>query len=156
MFDVGSSSITYQGNTPVNDAIAKTSDKRIEFPLRNNGVTIVARKLQRVGHEFQIEDFQIVNGCQTSHVIVLNRGPENDATLLPVKIIATEDEEVTRQVIIASNHRIKLIKKVSGHSIQYTSKSRFFSSQSLESSGYFTRDDRGSSTLSGVSACETD
>ena len=100
----------FQGNTPVNDAIAKTlrSDKRIEFPLRNNGVTIVARKLQRVGHEFQIEDFQIVNGCQTSHVIVLNRGPENDATLLPVKIIATEDEEVTRQVIIASNQQNKV------------------------------------------------
>ena len=100
----------FQGHTPVNDSIAETlrSDKRIEFPLRNNGVTIVARKLQRVGYEFQIEDFQIVNGCQTSHVIALNGGLENAATLLPIKIIATEDEEVTRQVIIASNQQNKV------------------------------------------------
>jgi hypothetical protein len=100
----------FQGDTPVNDSIAETlrSGQRIEFPLRNNGVTIVARKLQRIGNEFQIEDFQVVNGCQTSHVIALNRGPENAATLLPIKIIATEDEEVTRQVIIASNQQNKV------------------------------------------------
>jgi hypothetical protein len=100
----------FQGQTPVNVSIDETlkSDKRIEFPLRNNGVTIVARKLQRIGSEFQIEDFQIVNGCQTSHVIALNRGPENAATLIPIKIIATEDEEVTRQVIIASNQQNKV------------------------------------------------
>ena len=50
----------YQGDTAVNVSIAETlqSEKSIEFPLRNNGITIVARKLQRVGPEFQLEDFQ--------------------------------------------------------------------------------------------------
>lgn len=97
----------FQGDTPVNKSIADTlqSDKKVEFPLRNNGITIVSRKLQRVGTQFTLEDFQIVNGCQTSHVIAANSNSETAATLIPVKIIATEDEEVTRQVIISSNQQ---------------------------------------------------
>ena len=100
----------FQGDTPVNRSIASTllSECSIEFPLRNNGVTIVARKLQRVGPQFTLEDFQIVNGCQTSHVIAGNATAQNQATMIPIKIIATEDEEVTKQVIIASNQQNKV------------------------------------------------
>lgn len=100
----------FQGDTPVNVSIANTlrSESSIEFPLRNNGITIVTRKLQRVGPQFTLEDFQIVNGCQTSHVIAANATTENQATMIPVKIVATEDEEVTRQVIIASNQQNKV------------------------------------------------
>jgi hypothetical protein len=49
----------FQGDTPVNMSIAETllSETSIEFPLRNNGVTIVTRKLQRVGPQFTLEDF---------------------------------------------------------------------------------------------------
>ncbi|MGN4077063.1 AIPR family protein [Burkholderia gladioli] len=97
----------FQGETDVNKSIAETltSDEHIEFPLRNNGVTIVTRKLQRVGSQFTLEDFQIVNGCQTSHVVAASKNEKNAATLIPIKIIATEDEEVTRKVIIASNQQ---------------------------------------------------
>jgi hypothetical protein len=100
----------FQGDTYVNKSIANTltSGSCIEFPLRNNGITIVARKLQRVGTQFTLEDFQIVNGCQTSHVIAANASPANGNTLIPLKIVATEDDEVTRQVIIASNQQNKL------------------------------------------------
>jgi len=100
----------FQGDTPVNRSIAETlnSDKCIEFPLRNNGITIVTRKLQRVGTHFTLEDFQIVNGCQTSHVVSANATASNSTTLIPVKIVSTEDEEVTRQVIIASNQQNKV------------------------------------------------
>lgn len=97
----------FQGDTPVNKSIADTllSENSIEFPLRNNGVTIVTRKLQRVGPQFTLEDFQIVNGCQTSHVVAVNSAKENKAIMIPIKIIATEDEEITRQIIIASNQQ---------------------------------------------------
>lgn len=100
----------FQGDTPVNKSIAGTllSETSIEFPLRNNGVTIVTRKLQRVGSQFTLEDFQIVNGCQTSHVIAANSAEENQAIMIPIKIVSTEDEEVTRQVIIASNQQNKV------------------------------------------------
>lgn len=97
----------FQGDTPVNKSIAETlcSNNSIEFPLRNNGVTIVARKLQRVGPQFTLEDFQIVNGCQTSHVIAANSISGGESIMIPIKIIATEDEEITRQIIIASNQQ---------------------------------------------------
>jgi hypothetical protein len=89
----------FQGDTPVNKSIAETllSESSIEFPLRNNGITIVTRKLQRVGPQFTLEDFQIVNGCQTSHVIAANSEEENQAIMIPVKVISTEDEDVTRK-----------------------------------------------------------
>lgn len=100
----------FQGDTPVNKSIAETllSESSIEFPLRNNGVTIVTRKLQRVGPQFTLEDFQIVNGCQTSYVIAANSEHESPAIMIPIKIVSTEDEEVTRQVIIASNQQNKV------------------------------------------------
>ncbi|MFZ5711412.1 MAG: AIPR family protein [Bradyrhizobium sp.] len=101
----------FQGDTPVNKSISATllSDSSIEFPLRNNGVTIVTRKLQRVGTQFTLEDFQIVNGCQTSHVIAAESVfLGNQAIMIPIKVIATEDEEITRQVIIASNQQNKV------------------------------------------------
>lgn len=100
----------FQGATPVNRSIAETlkSDASIEFPLRNNGITIVTRKLQRVGPQFTLEDFQIVNGCQTSHVIVENSDQADQNVMIPIKIVSTEDEEVTRQVIIASNQQNKV------------------------------------------------
>jgi hypothetical protein len=79
-----------------------------EIRLRNNGITIVTRKLQRVGPQFTLEDFQIVNGCQTSHVIAANSEEENQAIMIPVKVISTEDEDVTRNVIIASNQQNKV------------------------------------------------
>jgi hypothetical protein len=100
----------FQGDTPVNKSIANTitSSRRIEFPLRNNGITIVARRLQRVGNEFQIEDFQVVNGCQTSHVIAANWQLDFGDILIPIKIIVTEDDEITKNVIISSNSQNKV------------------------------------------------
>jgi hypothetical protein len=100
----------FQGDTPINKSIEATllSETSIEFPLRNNGITIVARKLHRVGPQFTLEDFQIVNGCQTSHVIAANSAREDQAVMIPIKIVSTEDEEVTRQVIIASNQQNKV------------------------------------------------
>jgi hypothetical protein len=40
-----------------------------EFVFRNNGITVVSKNIDRTGDKFRLEDFQIVNGCQTSNVI---------------------------------------------------------------------------------------
>lgn len=39
------------------------------FVLMNNGITIISRTIQPTGNRFYISDYQIVNGCQTSHVL---------------------------------------------------------------------------------------
>lgn len=40
-----------------------------EFVLRNNGITVLCPNLRKAGDTFHLVDFQIINGCQTSHVI---------------------------------------------------------------------------------------
>jgi len=64
----------WQGYNDVNSEIkgTLTSSDRGRFVLMNNGVTVIARTLQTTGHKFTIEDYQIVNGCQTTHVLFTN------------------------------------------------------------------------------------
>lgn len=92
-------------DSETNAEIAKTlsSPRHAEFPLRNNGVTIVARKLQRTGNKFDVEDYQIVNGCQTSHVVYNERNSLKPNVVVPVKIIVTDNDEVTSAIIRGSN-----------------------------------------------------
>ena len=62
----------WQDYNDVNSGIRDTilSEKRAQFVLMNNGVTIIARGApKQVGDTFTIERFQIVNGCQTSNVL---------------------------------------------------------------------------------------
>ncbi|HUC66909.1 MAG TPA: AIPR family protein, partial [Stellaceae bacterium] len=83
----------FQGYNQVNDAIKSTldSDHKARFVLMNNGVTIIARVLQRTAHRFHIEDFQIVNGCQTSNVLFEHRDNLDDV-VVPLRLIASDDE----------------------------------------------------------------
>lgn len=90
-----------QTNKEISDTL--TSERSAEFPLRNNGVTIVARKLHRVGNSFDIEDYQIVNGCQTSHVLFNNKDKLKDNIVVPTKIIVSEEDDVINKIIRGSN-----------------------------------------------------
>ena len=76
----------FQGHNPVNSEIeatiqdAKRSDR---FALLNNGVTIVARGINKVGAKFRLMDYQVVNGCQTSHVLFNNQENLGDKFYFP-------------------------------------------------------------------------
>lgn len=95
----------FQGENPVNTDIAKTiTDQAFDqFVLRNNGITIVARNIKVTSNIFTLEDYQIVNGCQTSHVLYANRAAVTGELLLPVKLIHTESEEVGQAIIKSTN-----------------------------------------------------
>lgn len=97
----------FQGETEVNRSIGGTlqSEFASQFPLRNNGVTVVARNLNRVGNKYVVEDYQIVNGCQSSHVLAAHRDALSDDVFCPIKIISTDDEESIREIIISSNRQ---------------------------------------------------
>ena len=102
----------YQGNNPVNGEINHTlvdEQLRHNFPLLNNGVTIVARELSRKGDAFTIADFQIVNGCQTTHVLFQNRKSINAETFVPIKLLATRDRQVITEVIKATNRQTAVL-----------------------------------------------
>jgi hypothetical protein len=90
------------------DFTVKSSELNNKFILLNNGVTIVARGLQPLGNNnYEIRDYQIVNGCQTSHVLYHNRKfiKDNPSLLIPVKIIYTLKGEVINTIIKATNRQ---------------------------------------------------
>jgi AIPR protein len=74
----------------------------------NNGITIIARSVTHTGSRFVIEDFQIVNGCQTSHVLFDNQKELDDSVMVPLRLIATQDEDVIEDIIHATNKQTEI------------------------------------------------
>jgi hypothetical protein len=97
----------FQGDNPVNIEIKNTlkSQDRDAFVLMNNGVTIVADDLKTTGDMFTLIGFQIVNGCQTSHVIFNNKEAITDNILIPVKLIVGPADDLKNNVIKATNRQ---------------------------------------------------
>ncbi len=97
----------FQGENPVNLDISSTLTAGLldQFVLRNNGITIVARDLSITGQSFTVRDYQIVNGCQTSHVLYANRAALTDTLYVPIKLIYTDDEEIAQEVIKSTNRQ---------------------------------------------------
>ena len=101
----------FRGINVVNQEIEATVrdvDRNDRFALLNNGVTIVARDKNNVGATFRLSDYQIVNGCQTSHVLHLNREHLTENVFLPIKLIVTTDPEVINQIIQGTNRQTAL------------------------------------------------
>ncbi|RPA57515.1 hypothetical protein EF294_18600 [Gordonia oryzae] len=109
---------TYQGDAnPVNREIYSTllSEDVELFPFLNNGLTIIARKLNNAGGRITISSYQIVNGGQTSHQLARwaehlrdTVGKENAMRELakvavPIKLISTTSSEIFSRVSVATN-----------------------------------------------------
>lgn len=101
-------------NNDVNTAIEDTikSNNLNAFCMLNNGITIVADSAPSTGDKITINNYQIVNGCQTSHVLYMNReikGIEN--LMIPIRIITTIDEEVKNSITKATNSQTAIKKE---------------------------------------------
>ncbi len=105
----------FQGdNNDVNGGIALTlnNDDSEIFSVLNNGVTIVASSISPTGDQFTITDYQIVNGCQTSNVLYNNRkGININKVNIPIKLIATHDDEVKTRITLATNNQTPIKKE---------------------------------------------
>lgn len=84
------------------------SQSRERFVLMNNGVTIITRNLQQLGSDFTLEDFQIVNGCQTSNVLFSQRSKNLNNVYVPLRLIYTQDESVIESIVRATNRQTEL------------------------------------------------
>lgn len=96
---------------PVNSDIAQTlqSANPEQLVILNNGITIVAKKITQSRNTFRLSDYQIVNGCQTSHVIYYNLEKiDTKKVAIPVKIIVTADDSITNELIKATNNQTKV------------------------------------------------
>lgn len=97
----------FQGDNPVNKEIEETlkSDRRDSFVLLNNGITIVSEDLKTTSDNFTVSGFQIVNGCQTSHVLYNNRELLTGSEFLSIKLIVAPNDVLRTQVIKATNRQ---------------------------------------------------
>lgn len=84
----------FQGDNTVNSGIQKTvrdASAQAWLPLMNNGVTVIARGVKQRRKKFTLHDFQVVNGCQTTHVLHRNREQLDSKTCLTMKLIESSD-----------------------------------------------------------------
>ena len=98
----------FQEYNEVNRGIRETiesSDQQERFVLLNNGITLIAKSIHAVGNTFHIDDFQIVNGCQTSHVLYDNKASIGQNVYITLKVIATDDDSITNAVIKGTNRQ---------------------------------------------------
>lgn len=111
----------YQGSdNEVNQRIRSTlysPNKIHEFPFLNNGLTVVANKMDIKGDQVMLSGYHIVNGGQTSVEIInwlkeQTRTPdqksgESDELLralqVPLKIIASGNAEIRASITVATN-----------------------------------------------------
>jgi hypothetical protein len=102
----------FQDFNSVNSEIRRTLESkslRGQFVLMNNGITVIAKTLRATGNRFLIEDYQIVNGCQTSHVLFSQKDLLNDdSVVVPLRLIATQDENVIGSIIKATNRQTEV------------------------------------------------
>lgn len=77
------------------------------FSMLNNGIMVVASSINISGDIATIEDYQIVNGCQTSNILIENmEDAENiDELIIPIRIIATKDENLKNKITKATNNQ---------------------------------------------------
>jgi len=92
-----------------------TSDDNYLFWYLNNGITITCKNFSyNKGHinpKIKFDDFQIVNGAQTSHSLIEARRKDgerlNDVVLM-VRIYATDRIDIAERVAVATNSQARI------------------------------------------------
>lgn len=98
----------YQGDNSVNSEIEDTlANSPAEFIVLNNGLTVVCDEFKQNNTRLTISNPQIVNGCQTSHVIfnAYKKGINIENVPLTVKFISTVDLELSNQIVRGTNRQ---------------------------------------------------
>lgn len=128
----------YEGQTLVNQSIEKTlaiQNDEVDFWWLNNGVTVVATRIQPANKLLQLESPQIVNGLQTSTEIFKRSrsSAEVDSRSVLVKIIEAKDPAVRERIIRATNSQtsfgpsaLRATDKVQRHIEDYLLKAGLF------------------------------
>lgn len=90
----------------VNSAISNTINNpksSSRFPVLNNGITIVSEDVRVQGSILHLQNYQIVNGCQTSNVLFENRSNLGDDLMVNLKVVETSNEDVFSELVRATN-----------------------------------------------------
>lgn len=89
-------------NARMREALAQTM-LHDRFAINNNGITIVSPDVRVQNDRISVSDYQIVNGCQTSHTLFRNRDIITSNVWVPVKVIEAEAPDVVAQLVESTN-----------------------------------------------------
>lgn len=98
----------FQGSNPVNSEIHNTIKNSPEkFIILNNGITIVCDEFKQNNTKISVFNPQIVNGCQTSHILFEADKLGLDISNVPISIrfISTTDEEIVNEIVRGTNRQ---------------------------------------------------
>ena len=94
----------FSPNSEINKSIISEIENGddLSFIFKNNGVTIVAKEINRKSDTFHIDDFQIVNGCQTTNILFNSRDLVGKVNV-PLRLIGTKDPDFISTIIVGTN-----------------------------------------------------
>ena len=98
-------------DNPVNEKIKHTllnAEKSDKFAIYNNGITIISPDVRYQSNQISMENFQIVNGCQTSNVLYDCRNEAIEGATITIKIIEADDPDVIADIVRATNNQSKV------------------------------------------------
>ena len=98
-------------DNPVNGSIKRTlldSDKFDKFAVYNNGITIISPDVRIQSNRISFENYQVVNGCQTSNVLFSCRDSIDDNTMITIRIIEATDPDIIADIVKATNSQSKV------------------------------------------------
>ena len=93
----------------VNKMIKETlesSARQERFGILNNGITIIASDVKVLNAKISIDNYQIVNGCQTSNVLFENYSLLRSNGMITVRVIEAHD--LIAEVVKATNSQSKV------------------------------------------------
>jgi len=103
----------YQADVTVNEDIRATLRDDVRhrrFAVLNNGITIVARSLgASTGRDLVMRDFQVVNGCQTCHVLAEERD-RLDEVSVKVQVLECDDDDIVSEIVTSTNRQTEIPK----------------------------------------------
>lgn len=98
----------FQGENAINSEIYSTiGDFPERFVLFNNGITIVCSTFTNKNRELEIENPQIVNGCQTSYILfnAFKNGLPLENITVVVKVISTNNGDLSSDIVRGTNRQ---------------------------------------------------
>ncbi len=96
----------FNPNSEINKTIISEleSGDNSSFVFKNNGITVVSKSIDRKSDTFTIEDYQIVNGCQTTNILAYIKD-KIEGISVPLRLIGCSDIDFVSSVIIGTNRQ---------------------------------------------------
>jgi hypothetical protein len=141
------------GNTAVNRDIVssiKNAGLHKAFPLFHNGITVLAKSVQHDERNISVEDYYVVNGCQSLNALYSNRADISDDLRILTKFIQVQvGSDLAELITTNSNNQngVKARDFKSNHPIQSRLQNEF---QRLYAGQYAFEVKRGEPSKDGV------